>query len=128
MSIVSPTIHKPLPKNEQAAIDDFVSQLKKLLGDNLVLVMLYGSKARGDWHQESDIDLFVVIDNYSWELKNQISELAYSVNNNEPAIRPIIYSYDDYLDATHPLTAFMYHVLRDGQKLYEKPHLSSKLE
>jgi predicted nucleotidyltransferase len=27
-----------------------------------VEVWLFGSKARGDWHQDSDIDLFVVVD------------------------------------------------------------------
>ncbi len=36
-------------------------QLRLLYGDRLAKVILYGSYARGDFHEESDIDFLVVL-------------------------------------------------------------------
>jgi len=35
-------------------------EIKKKLGDKLISVTLYGSRARGDFHDESDMDLFLL--------------------------------------------------------------------
>ena len=37
-------------------------EAKRLLGDKLDAVILYGSYARGDYDDESDIDIMVVVD------------------------------------------------------------------
>ncbi|MFN0036729.1 MAG: nucleotidyltransferase domain-containing protein [Saprospiraceae bacterium] len=37
------------------------AQLQLLYGDRLAKVILYGSYARGDFHEESDIDFLVVL-------------------------------------------------------------------
>lgn len=39
----------------------FVERLRCVEDGNLLLVVLYGSMARGDFDEESDIDLFVVL-------------------------------------------------------------------
>lgn len=41
---------------------DVETSVKKLLGDKLKKVILYGSFARGDYHNESDIDFAAVAD------------------------------------------------------------------
>ena len=38
------------------------SEAKRLLGEKLSAVLLYGSYARGDYDDESDIDIMVVVD------------------------------------------------------------------
>ncbi|MGQ9570295.1 MAG: nucleotidyltransferase domain-containing protein [Thermodesulfovibrionales bacterium] len=48
------------------------SSLKGFLGDRLVKFVLYGSRAKGDYDQESDIDIAIVVKGLSRELKNQI--------------------------------------------------------
>ncbi|TSC94310.1 MAG: Uncharacterized protein Athens101428_353 [Candidatus Berkelbacteria bacterium Athens1014_28] len=35
-------------------------ELKAKLGDKLISVILYGSRARGDFHDESDMDLLIL--------------------------------------------------------------------
>jgi len=42
-------------------VHDFKSALEKLYGERLQDVVLYGSYARGDYDDESDIDLLVVL-------------------------------------------------------------------
>lgn len=49
-----------LPIVRQIAVE-FKAELQKLYGDNLAELILYGSHARGDYHEESDIDFAVVL-------------------------------------------------------------------
>ena len=45
----------------RAALDDARRRLAGLYGDRLVHVVLYGSQARGDARDESDVDVLVVL-------------------------------------------------------------------
>lgn len=60
-----------IPEREKKAIRVFSREVKQKLGKQLLEMKLYGSKARGDWHKESDIDIYLVIKKYS-ERKNSI--------------------------------------------------------
>lgn len=46
--------------NIQKIIRDYTSKIEEVLGDNLSKVILYGSYARGDQRENSDIDLMVL--------------------------------------------------------------------
>ena len=59
-----------LTEKEKKAIDELLEGLKKLYGDNLCRVILYGSKARGDGTENSDIDIMIVLKSYSkWDVE-----------------------------------------------------------
>jgi predicted nucleotidyltransferase len=45
-----------------AALDAYASALQARFGEQLVDVWLFGSRARGDAHPDSDIDVLVVLD------------------------------------------------------------------
>jgi uncharacterized protein len=49
-----------LPIVRQIA-EEFKLELQKLYGDELAALILFGSHARGDFHEESDIDFAVVL-------------------------------------------------------------------
>lgn len=51
-----------LPIVQQIATE-FKAELEKLYGDELAELILFGSHARGDFHDESDIDFAVVLKN-----------------------------------------------------------------
>lgn len=51
-----------LPIVQQIA-SEFKAELEKLYGDELAELILFGSHARGDFHDESDIDFAVVLKN-----------------------------------------------------------------
>ncbi len=42
---------------------EFKRELQKLYGDDLSALVLFGSFARGDFHEESDVDFAVVLNN-----------------------------------------------------------------
>lgn len=56
--------------------DKVLEELKDLmesqLGDRLVKMVIYGSRARGDFAIESDIDIAIIVRELSRELKHQI--------------------------------------------------------
>ena len=57
-----------MPRKVPARIRKLMKELKEVLaqiyGDKLKAVYLYGSYARGDYRQGSDVDVMVVIRNY----------------------------------------------------------------
>jgi predicted nucleotidyltransferase len=50
-----------LTPDERAGLAAFVDRLRQRYGDDLLRVRLFGSKARGDSHEESDFDLLIVL-------------------------------------------------------------------
>ncbi len=50
-----------LTRKERKALDEFVAQLCEHYPDELLLVRLFGSKARGNFDEESDVDVLVVV-------------------------------------------------------------------
>ena len=51
----------PMKPSVRASLDDARQRLAGLYGDRLVRVVLYGSQARGDARDESDVDVLVVL-------------------------------------------------------------------
>jgi len=49
------------PSNWQLALHEFATAARRELGDNIIRIILYGSRARGDYTEDSDIDVLVVV-------------------------------------------------------------------
>ena len=61
-SVGAQTKHRPhLKANEKAGLTALVRELRARYGNDLQRVVLFGSKARGDFDKESDLDLLVVV-------------------------------------------------------------------
>lgn len=65
-----------LVDEEQASIRLLLKRLLERFPDEVQQVSLFGSKARGDFGADSDIDVLVLVKNESWELRNSIWSLA----------------------------------------------------
>jgi predicted nucleotidyltransferase len=70
---------KGLSKAEKEAIEEVKNRLVKKYGDRLLLLKLYGSKARGDSHPDSDIDLLAVVKRDSLKIRDEFFEETYEV-------------------------------------------------
>ncbi|WP_176226699.1 nucleotidyltransferase domain-containing protein [Candidatus Hakubella thermalkaliphila] len=69
-----------LKTEERNAVLEFADLLRERFGFLIKELILFGSKARGESDQESDIDILIVLTNLSWEIKKSISELAAEEN------------------------------------------------
>ena len=65
-----------LYEQQQEILMLFVHTLKRLLGDHLRYLYLFGSRARGDYVPDSDFDCLVVLDRISPDAIELIDEIA----------------------------------------------------
>ena len=63
---------------EKAALGELKRVLREQYG--VTSVVVYGSKARGDDSPDSDIDVMIVLDNYTPQIEAAIDELVYDIN------------------------------------------------
>ena len=58
-------------------LQQYISEVKKIYGNHLNAVILYGSYARGDFNADSDIDIMILSDLSDNDLKAYSQELSY---------------------------------------------------
>jgi predicted nucleotidyltransferase len=59
--------------------EEFASRLKAKYGERIQNVILFGSVARGDYGEESDIDVLVVTQDTSWTFRVSLAQEAIDV-------------------------------------------------
>ena len=69
-----------LSKNERLALDRFAEKVKQALGDSLKQMVLFGSRARGDDEPDSDLDILVIVEQETWEVRDAVSLAASRVS------------------------------------------------
>jgi predicted nucleotidyltransferase len=69
-----------LAPKEQAAIRRYVAGIRERFPEDVLSVTLFGSKARGDANAESDIDLLVLVDEESREIRSELWRIASDVS------------------------------------------------
>jgi predicted nucleotidyltransferase len=78
------------PKDKvYGVLREFSREMKTLFGSALKGVILYGSYARGDFDQESDIDVMVLVDVPRARLHNYdriLTKLSQKVDKDSPAL------------------------------------------
>ena len=67
---------KNLCRRERMAVSDCVARLNEEVGDQLIGIWLFGSKARGDSDPDSDIDLLAVIQAQDWDVWHTIRRVS----------------------------------------------------
>lgn len=87
-------------------LSEVKKELKELYKDDLVDIILYGSYARGDYNENSDIDLLVVLKSIETAGKetDKIVDVIYDISleyNTLISVVPV--SYDDYKSINSPL-------------------------
>jgi hypothetical protein len=63
-----------------SAVERLHRALQARFGARLRDVVLYGSHARGTAHEESDVDVFVVVDDLTSEESAEVARMAYFVD------------------------------------------------
>ena len=71
-----------IPLRIRKLLKELKEGLVLIYGDRLKAVYLYGSYARGDYRQGSDVDVMILLKDYKnyWKEQSKISQLASDVS------------------------------------------------
>jgi predicted nucleotidyltransferase len=74
-------------------MEAYVHEIRKIYGTHLRKIILYGSYARGDYREDSDIDIMILLDISDLEIKEyfeQLVDVTFDFNmDHDRDIKPI---------------------------------------
>ena len=76
--------------DEREWLKDFRDALQTKYADAITRAVLFGSRARGDWNEDSDIDVLVNVRNEASSMKKEIQELGASLSVGRLAVPTVI--------------------------------------
>ena len=98
-------------------IHNFAKGVRKMLGNSLDSVIVYGSYARGDYKKNSDIDIMILTDLNFEEIekyRDEISDIAFDIElDTGIIISPVIKNIDKYNERVNIVPFFM-NVQKEG--------------
>lgn len=78
----------------------YKAEIDKLGKEHMVKLILYGSYARGDFNQDSDIDIMILVNDEEaslFDYENRVSDITYDFNIKYGTdIMPIIKNVDQF--------------------------------
>lgn len=101
---------------EEEAITKLKALLSQRLGNSLNSVLLYGSKARGDYGNDSDIDILVVADTVTPDVKDIIRDTVLDIQLEYSLPIAVHIRSLDYFTTqkNNRLNLFIHNVEREG--------------
>lgn len=106
---------KYLNEMEKRIVKSFVKELKEKLGNKIICVRLFGSKVRGEFKEDSDIDIFILVKEKNPQIRDIIAEIEvdYDIKYNLP-ISTVLYSLFEYKKNMELGSFFFENVEKEG--------------
>lgn len=102
-----------LTEKEKDALSELKAEISRRYG--LLWMKIFGSRARGDFDKESDIDVVIVLNEVNWAIEKDIYELCfYASLKYDILISPIIYSKREIDDKFTKATPFFRTIEKEG--------------
>jgi len=104
-----------LNKKEEQAVRAFISAIKEKLKDQLIEAKIFGSKARGNYSQYSDIDILIVLNKRNKVLIDILYENLLDIElEYDSKISLTIFSQAEYQQNLNAHTPFMDSITNEG--------------
>ncbi len=84
---------KHLTKTEEQAIEKFVELMRAGLRHSLVKLEIFGSKIKGDYTEDSDIDILIIVRERTLGIMDRVAEITTQLNIEYAiSISPTVFS------------------------------------
>jgi uncharacterized protein (UPF0332 family)/predicted nucleotidyltransferase len=125
--MLAPSLARLQP-NERRAVEALIDALRRDLDGRLLLLVLFGSKSRGDDQPGSGIDCLVVTEGEPREMDKRLSTLTATLGlEHDVLLNVLTFSRERWTDIAQRRAAFWLNVQRDGMILLRSPRLSDSL-
>ena len=74
---------------------EFRNNMQARYANTVSRIVLFGSRARGDWNEDSDIDVLVIVENQAAGLKEQIRRIGSKLSLESTALGSVIVRTED---------------------------------
>jgi len=101
-----------MDKSIDKILKEFVEKANEFIASDEII--LYGSYAKGTEHDNSDIDVAVIVNDFSGDYLNDSAMLFNIVSKIDYRIEPVL------LVRTHDKPGFIDHIKSYGKKLYSR--------
>lgn len=105
----------------QDVLFQYVNRIHEIYGRELKAVILYGSYARGDYTESSDIDIMILVDSSEDTIKQKgrmVSDITFDFNlDHDILIMPIVKNINHF-QYWLPADPFYKNVKNEGVELY----------
>jgi predicted nucleotidyltransferase len=106
---------KYLNKTEIHALNRFCEMAHSALGDCIIRMEMFGSKARGDYSVGSDIDILLIVRERTLDIMDKIAEITSELNlEYDLSIAPVVFSEYEYKMNIGMLSPFSLSVEAEG--------------
>lgn len=108
---------KTLPLSEAVleAAAEYGQRLRSRFGKEVAAIRLFGSYARGEAHEESDVDIAVVLDSVDWATRREVIDLATEVGlARELHLSPTLFDRTTFELWRRQERALVVDILREG--------------
>jgi len=104
-----------LNTKEKSALQQFKADLNQAIGNQLIELKLFGSKARGDDRPDSDIDLLVIVTTDDWRICDVVYGIATDILlQTDISISPKVISKNRLEQIQKEDTFFLRNISRDA--------------
>jgi predicted nucleotidyltransferase len=92
-----------LSPQERLTLSELAEQVRQLFGDRLVQLSLFGSRARGEGRDDSDLDVLVKVSELTREDRRAIQDLAFDLGLRRGLVISPLLADADAWEAASPL-------------------------
>ena len=86
-----------LSPDEQTRLDEYRQVLSERHAGVVLRMVIYGSKARGDAHPDSDLNVLIIVGNDAGALKRTLRDIGYDLAATSWAVPSILaYTQDEW--------------------------------
>ncbi|MDL1911039.1 nucleotidyltransferase domain-containing protein [Chloroflexi bacterium CFX6] len=116
-----PLALKLVSKKEAEALQAFIQRLLAELEGRVFQIILFGSKARGDSAENSDIDVLILAGEENWQLQKNINKIASRIDlDYDVLLNPFLIAEERWRQMSKERFSICRNVERDGITLFSR--------